>query len=157
MAIGECEVGWVVWHGVALGLDAKAHVAEREIGICRFQNHNALYRVTLVSVHGFQGVVQLHISIQRIILRTRFLFRDGIVKGCRHVHLVWEEFTQFHIRGERVGLVIFLGACGNTVFQTTKSLRDNLSREVHSANIGELDVKGSGCCPAALGHHIHQS
>ena len=149
VAVAEREVGRVVRHRVTLGLNAETNVGQREVGRGRLGHGNVLYRVALLLAGSFEGVIQLHIRIQWIILRLGYLLGNRVVERCRHLHLLGEQLTQLHSGGQRVGLEIVSGACSHTVLQSTESLGNNFTREVHCADIRQLHVEGTRCCPTA--------
>ena len=158
MAVGEREVSWVVRHGVTLGLDAEAHIRQREVGIGGLGDGNALYRVAFMLVDGrIECIVQLHIRIQRVILRTCLLLGNRVVQRSRHLHLVREELTQLDIGGQRIGLVVFLRTGSHAILQASESLRHNLTRQVDGSHVRELHVQCSRCCPATCADHVHQA
>ena len=157
MTIREGEVGRVVRHGVTLGLDTKAHIRQREVGIGCLGNRYALDGVAFVTIHYLQGIVQFQVGVQRVILRTGFLLRHRVIKRCCHLHLVGEELTQLHAGGQRVSLVVVLRTGSNTIFQTTKSFRDNLTRQVNRSHIGKLDVQGTRSSPSSMTDNIQQA
>ena len=157
VAVGEGEVGRVVRHRVTLGLDAETHVRQREVGIGGTRHGNALDGVALMGSHGVQGIVQLHVSIQRVVLRPGLFLRNRIIERSSHLHLVGEELTQFDIGGQRVGLVVVLRAGCNTILQSTEALGDNLTRQVDGGHVRQLHVQRSRGCPTAAAHHIHQA
>ena len=90
-----------------------------------------------------EGIVQIHIRIQRIILRFGNLLGDRVVERCRDLHLVGEEFTQFERCRQRVRLEIVGGACCHTVLQAAEALGDNLSGEVDGTEIRQLHIQGT--------------
>ena len=115
---------------MALGLNTYADVGQREVGRCGLGNGNRLNTVTLVVSHGIQGIIQIHIRIQRIILGARFFLRHTIVKRCRHLGLVREELTQLNICCQRVGLIIIRRALHHAFLQASESFSDNLSCQI---------------------------
>ena len=157
MTIREGEVSRVVRHGVTLGLDTKAHVRQREVGIGCLGNRYALNGVALVTIHHLQSIIQFQVGVQRVIFRTGFLLRHRVIKRCCHLHLVGEELTQLHAGGQRVSLVVVLRTGSNTIFQTTKTFRDNLTRQVNRSHIGELDIQGSRSSPSSMTDNIQQA
>ena len=157
MTIREGEVGRVVRHGVTLGLDTKTHVRQREVGVGCLGNRYALNGVALVTIHHLQSIIQFQVGVQRVIFRTGFLLRHRVIKRCCHLHLVGEELTQLHAGGQRVSLVVVLRTGSNTIFQTTKTFRDNLTRQVNRSHIGELDVQGSRSSPSSMTDNIQQA
>ena len=157
VTIGEREVGRVVGHGMALGLDAEAHVRQREIGAGRLGNRDVLDRVALMTGRHLQGVVQFHVGIQRIIFRTGFLLGHRIIKRCRHLHLVREELAQLYTGRQRVSLVVILGTGRYPIFQSAEAFGNNLSSEVDRSHVGELHVQRSRGGPTTAVHHIHQT
>ena len=75
MAIGQREVRRVVRHGVTLVLYAHSHVGKREVGARCLCHGDAFHRVALVLVERLESVVELHISIERIVSRACELLR----------------------------------------------------------------------------------
>ena len=157
MTIGEGEVGRVVRHGVPLGLDAEAHVRQREIGAGSLGYRDVLDRVALMTGRHLQGVVQFHVSIQRIIFRSGFLLGHRVIKRCRHLHLVREELAQLHAGRQRVSLIVVLGTGRYPIFQSAEAFGNDLSREVDRSHVGELYVQRSRGGPTTAVHHIHQT
>ena len=157
VAVAEREVGRVVRHRVTLGLDVEAHVGQREVGRRGLGDGNVLYRVALLLVGGIEGVVEVHIGVQRIILRLGDFLGDRVVERCRHLQLVGEQLAQLDGGGQRVGLVVVGGACCHTVLQSAEALGDDLSREVERADIRQLHVERSRCCPAATVDDVLQA
>ena len=136
VAVAEREVGRIVGHGVALGLDAKAHVRQREVGAGGLGHGNALYGVALLLVGcSVESVVQCHIGIQRIVLGFGNLLGDRVVEWGSHFHLVGEQLAQLNGGRQRVGLVVLCRTCCHAVFQSTEALGDNFTRKVECADI----------------------
>ncbi len=73
VAVRECEVGRIVWHGVAFGGYSHLDVGQREVSRGGLSHCDGLYRIAFVLLHGFESILQLHVSVQRIILRAVFL------------------------------------------------------------------------------------
>ena len=69
MTVREREVSGVVGHGMALGSDAHAHVRYREVGLRGLGHGDVLDGVALVAFHGFQGIIEQHVGVERVILR----------------------------------------------------------------------------------------
>ena len=159
MAVGDREVGGVVRHGVPLvGLDAKADIGEREVGRGLLGDGNALNRVALLPILGtLQGVVQLQVRIQWIVLRSRNLLGHGIIERCRHLHLFGEELAEFYVGGDGIRLIVIGGTLHNTFLQTAEALRHHLSCGIDHTDVRQLHVERSRSCPAALVDRLHQA
>ena len=94
VAVREGEVGRVVRHRVTLGLDAEAHVGQREVGTGGLGNSDVLNGVAVMCVKcRLQSLVQLHIGVQRVIFGTCLLLGNRIVERCRNLQLVREELA----------------------------------------------------------------
>ena len=94
VTVGEREVGGVVGHGVALGLDTHADVGQREVGGGRLGDGYRLDAVALVLVDGgIEGIVQFQVGVHGVVLGAVLLLGDGVVEGRRHVQLVGEELA----------------------------------------------------------------
>ena len=94
VTIREREVGRVDGQGVTLVLDVHPDVAQREVARCMLGHRYRLDRVTLALVGSrLEGVVQFHIRIQRVVLRTDNLLRIRVIERCRHFGLVREELS----------------------------------------------------------------
>ena len=157
MTVGEREVSRIVRHGMALGLHADADIRQREIGSRRLLDGNRLDGVALVAVHGIQRLVEFHIGVQRVILRTAFLLSDTVIDGSRDVHLVGEELAQFEIRSQRVGLVVVLTPLADTLLQAAEAFGGNASRKIHITDIRQLYVQVARCRPTAIGINLLQA
>ena len=150
VTIGEREVCWVVGHRVTFGLDANTDVRQREVGGLRLSDGYRLNTVTLVSIHCVQCFVQFQVGVQRVVFRTALLLGNAIVDGCRDVHLVGEEFSQFEVGGQRVGFVIVRTALGDTFLETAEALGDDLTRQIDVADVRQLDIQVTRCGPTAI-------
>ena len=93
MAVGEREVGGVVGHGVTLRLDAHAGVGDGEVARGVLGHGYRLHGVALVLVHGLQCVVEVHVGVERVVLRTDLLLCDGVVERCADLGLLGEELA----------------------------------------------------------------
>ena len=104
-----------------------------------------------------QGIVQLHVGVQRVVLGTGMFLGDGIVEGCRDLPLVGEQLADFEVGGQRIGLVrVGIARC-HTVLQSTEALSDYLSRQIDGADIGQLYVECSRGSPATLVDHVDEA
>ena len=80
MTVGQREVGWVVWHRMALGGDTHTGIGNREVGLRHLGYGDVLDRVSLcLRTGGIQSILQFHIGIQRIILRRSLLLGHTII------------------------------------------------------------------------------
>ena len=150
VTIGEREVCWVVGHRVTFGLDANTYVRQREVGGLRLPDGYRLNAVTLVSIHCVQCFVQFQVGVQRVVFRTALLLGNAIVDGCRDVHLVGEEFSQFEVGGQRVGLVVVRTALGDTFLESAEALGDDFTRQIDVTDVRQLDIQVTRCGPTAI-------
>ena len=80
---------------MALGLQAPAHVGEREVGVLGLGDGDRLDAVALVVVgSGIEGITETHIGVEGIVSGTRLLLGHGIVEGDADLRLVGEELTE---------------------------------------------------------------
>ena len=94
VTVTEWEIGWVVWHWMALGLYAHTHIWQREVGILCLSHCKRFYWVALMVVCScFQCIVKKHIAVKRIIFRTSLFLGYRIIQRRRHLGLVWEELA----------------------------------------------------------------
>ena len=110
---------------MAFGFQAPTHIGKREVGILRLGDGNRLDAIALMTVSsGIEGITQAHVGIQRIIARTDFLLRHGIIQGRRDLGLIREELTEFELGGNGI---LFLGIgtpLHHALFQSTKAIAD---------------------------------
>ena len=65
---------------MALGSDTHPGIRDREVGLRNLGGSNVLDRIALVlGAGGIEGILQLHIGIQRIILRSGLLLGNTII------------------------------------------------------------------------------
>ena len=80
MTVREGEVGRIVRHWMARRLYSDTYIRQREVRCQAFCHRNGLYGVAFLSVGStFQGVFQLHIRVEWVILRTTFALRNTII------------------------------------------------------------------------------
>ena len=80
MTVGKREVGWIVRHRMTTGGDTYPGIGNREVGLGDFGHGDVLDRVPLsLRTGGIKGILQLHIGIQRIILRRSLLLGHTII------------------------------------------------------------------------------
>ena len=158
VAVAESEVGGVVGHGVTLGLDAHTHVGEGEVGVGHLGDGYRLDGVLLMLVGGtLQGIIEFHVTVERVILGAGLRLRDGVIERHRHLRLVGEELAEVETGGEAVGLVVVGGALGQSFLQSAESFGHHLTRKVDAAEVGELHVEGSRRCPSTLVVELEQA
>ena len=151
VAVVEREVGGVDGRRVALVLDAHAHVREREIGVGGARDGDGLDAVALALVAGgFEGVVEAHIGVERVVFRARLFLRHRVVERRRDLRLFGEEFAEFNRSGDAVGLVIVFRAHRNAFFQATEALGGVAALHIDGAEVGELHIQVALRGPAAL-------
>ena len=94
VTVGEREVGRIVGHGMALGLQAPAHVGQREVSVLCLRDSYRLYTVTLMAVgSGIEGIAQAHVGVEGIITGACLFLRHGVVERDAHFRLVREELA----------------------------------------------------------------
>ena len=151
MTVREREVGRVVGHGVALGLNAHAHVGQREIGVGGLGHGDALYRVALLTVRGsVQSILQSHVCVQRIVLRTELFLLHTVIQRCAYMGFFWEEFAQLEVGCHAVILVIIGRPLGHTLFQSAKSFTHIAALEIDRSEIRHLNIQVTLCRPTAF-------
>ena len=80
VAVGEGEVGRVVWHGVTLGGDSYPCVGDGEVGIGDLSHGDALYGVALVSRSSrVECVLEFHVGVHRVVLGRGLLLGDAVI------------------------------------------------------------------------------
>ena len=102
-------------------------------------------------------IVEFHIGIQRVVLRTDGLLGVGIVQRCRHLGLLREQLTQLQIGGYRVRHLVVGISLHDGLFQSAKALSDITSCHVHATEVRQLHVHGTVGSPTALIAGILQS
>ena len=81
---------------MTLVLDAHPDTTEREVAHGVLGHGYRLDGVALMlAACRLKGIVEFHISVQRIILRTDDFLRVRIIKRCCDLGLVGEQFAQF--------------------------------------------------------------
>ena len=151
MTVREREVGRVVGHGMALGLDAHAHVGQREIGVGGLGHGDALYRVALLTVRGsVQSIFQSHVCVQWIVLRTELFLLHTVIQRCAYMGFLWEEFAQLQVGCHAVILVIIGRSLGHTLFQSAKTFTHIASLEIDRSEIRHLYIQVTLCRPTAF-------
>ena len=75
---------------------------------------------------------------------------NAIIDGCRDVHLVGEEFSQFEVGGQRVGLVVVRTALGDTFLETSEALGDDFTCQIDVTDVRQLDIQVTRCGPTAI-------
>ncbi len=104
----------------------------------------------MLASHRRQGIIKLHVGIERIVFRARLFLCDRIIKRSGHLCLVGKELSQLHVCRHAVCLVVILRTLGNAVFYSAETVGDDLSGSVDRADVRELDVESSLCCPSTL-------
>ena len=79
VAVREREVGGIVRHWVAFRLYSDAHIRQGEVGVLGLCDGDRLQRVALLTVHCVEGIVQFHVGIERIVLRTVLFLTHTII------------------------------------------------------------------------------
>ena len=133
------------------GLDAHPHVRQREVGIGGLGHGDALYGVTLIlTACSIQGILQFHIRIERIVLRTGFLLGDGIVQRGGHLGLIREELTQLYAGRRTICAEVIRAAFVHALLQSAKPFRGIATRHIHITHIRQLHVQRALSSPATF-------
>ena len=142
MTIGKREVGWIVWHRMALGGDADSGIRYREVGLRHLGHGDVFDGVTLMlGASCIECILQFHIGIQRIVLRRSFLLGHTIIYRYTYLCLVWEKFAHFERSGHAIGTVAISASASHAIFQSTESLAGISTRGIHTTEVGELYVE----------------
>ena len=150
VAVADGEVRGVVGHGVTLRLDTDAGVGKREIARHVLGDGNRLDAVALAGTGGIEGILEIHVGIQGVVLRAHLVLADGVINRYGDLGLVGEELAQFEVRRDGVRLLRVGGTLHDALLQSAEAVGDIASRQVDGAEVGELDVQRTRGSPAAL-------
>ena len=151
MTIGKREIGWIVWHRMALGGDADSGIRHREVGLRHLGHGDVFDGVSLMlGACCIECILQFHIGIQRIVLRRSLLLGHTIIYRYTYLCLVWEELA--HLQGccHAVGTIIIGTSISHAVFQSTKAFAGVFSCGIHATKVGKLYVEISISSPATI-------
>ena len=103
-----------------------------------------------MGIHGVEGVVEFEVSVKRIVFGFALLLGDAVVERCGDLHLIREELTQFEVGSQCISLVVVGAALADAFLKATEALGDDASRQGDVADVGQLDVQITRCCPTAI-------
>ena len=106
---------------------------------------------------GIECIIKTHVGVERVILRTRLLFRHRIIKRCRNLRLVGEELAQFDVGSDAISLVVVLRTVHYAFLKTSETFRHVLARSIKCADIAELNVECCLCSPSSFVVILQQS
>ena len=134
---------------MTLVLYAHTNVRQREVGLRYLCHGYTLYRVALLSRAGcIESILQLHIGVERIILRRRLLLCNRVVQRRANLCLVREELAEVYIGSNRiVGLVVGAAFC-HSLLQSAETRRRISSLGIERTKVGQLNIEVALCRPA---------
>ena len=144
VGVGDREVRRVYRQRELLVLDVHAHVGEREVAVDALGDGNRLYAVVLLLVEGgIQGIVKLHIGVERVVLRADDILAVRVIEWCTDLRLIGEELTQLDICRNGVGLLRLGGALQHGLLQSTEAVGHVPSTDIDGSDVAQLEGHGS--------------
>ncbi len=136
------EVVRVDRRGVLFVHYAHVDAGEREVRRARVRDGDVLYRVALgLAAGGFEGVVEEHVGVHRVVFRLRPLVRHRVVERDGDVRLVGEKLAQLELRRNGISRLVVLRARGNAVLDAAEALTDITPLRVDRAEVRQLHVE----------------
>ena len=135
---------------MALVLDAHADVGEREVARQALADGYRLHGVALAGTHGVEGILQVHIGVEGVVLRPHLVLGHAVVEGHVHLGLVGEELAQLEICRHGVRLLVLVRALQHALLKSAEAVGHVAARQTDAAEVRQLNVEIARCCPAAL-------
>ena len=152
------EIAQIVRHRCALSGAVEAQTRNREVFIDNNTTREFAQRVTLCSRgQSIQSFRHWHICVERIVARSHHFLRIRIVDRCGELHLFWKQFSGIYVCGDGELRKVVISTLTNRFFQSTKAIGFDVSAQIDSCQIRELNVELALCSPSPLIREILQA
>ena len=85
-----------------------------------------------------KGIVEQHVGVEGIVAWACLFLCHGVVEWGSDLCLVGKQLAQFEIGSEAVGLVVVGGTLCHCLLQSSETVGEDASREVHRSEVGQL-------------------